>query len=138
MKALGIDFGERRIGLAISDPEGRTAVPLTTLNRRDDRHAARDIAAIAESEEVELLVLGEPRRLDGSRGEAAERAARFGRKLVEATGLPLELVEETLTSVEASRRLEAAGVPARRRAERLDQVAAQILLEEALERRRKA
>jgi putative pre-16S rRNA nuclease len=135
MRALGIDFGERRIGLAISDPEGRFALPLETLERANDRQAARRIAAIARREAVGCLVLGEPRNLDGSRGEAAARVARFGRRLSEATGLPLELVDETLTTVEATGRLRAAGADPARHPQRVDAVAAQILLQEALDRR---
>lgn len=132
MRALGIDFGERRIGLAISDPEGRLAVPLLTFERRDDRRAARKIAAIAREQGAGRLVLGEPRNLDGSRGEAAERVGRFGRRLAAVSGLPLEMVEETLTSREAAERLRRAGVDVRREPEKVDAVAAQILLEQAL------
>jgi putative Holliday junction resolvase len=134
MRALGIDFGERRIGLAISDPEGRLAVPLTTLERRTDRVAVHQIADIARREGVERLVLGEPVGVDGRRGPEADRVRRFGAKLAEVTGLPLDLVVETLTTVEATERLRAAGVDPRRSPERIDAVAAQILLEEALGR----
>jgi len=132
LRSLGIDFGEKRIGLAIS--EGALAVPLTTLLRRDDRSALREIAAIAVREGVGRLVVGEPRKLDGTAGSAAARARRFGERLAELTGLPLELVDEALTSVEAAERLRAAGVDPRRHPERLDAVAAQILLQEAIDR----
>ena len=131
---MGIDFGEKRIGLAIS--EGTLAVPLTTLARRDDRSALQEIAAIAAREGVGRLVVGEPRKLDGTAGSGAVRARRFGERLAELTGLPLELVDEALTSVEAAARLRAAGVDPRRHPERLDAVAAQILLQEALDRHR--
>lgn len=134
MRYLGIDFGTKRIGLALSDPEGRIAVPLATLERRNDRSAAREIAAIARREGVGHLVVGEPLGLDGRRGEAAGRARRFAERLAELTGLPLEMVNESLTSVEAAERLRAAGVDPRRHPERLDAVAAQILLQEALDR----
>ncbi|HYG64462.1 MAG TPA: Holliday junction resolvase RuvX [Thermoanaerobaculia bacterium] len=134
-RALGIDFGEKRIGLAISDPEGRLAVPLTTLERRKDRAAVAQIAEIARREGVGRLVLGEPVGLDGRRGEAAERVRRFGEKLAAAAGLPLEMVNEALTTVEAAERLREAGVDPRREPERLDAIAAQILLQEALDRR---
>ncbi len=135
-RLLGIDYGARRVGLAISDPEARVAVPLEVVARKDDRGAARRIAAVAAREGVTGLVLGEPRRLDGTRGEAAERAARFARRLEAATGLPVELIDESLTSVEAERRLRAAGVDPRGEPGRIDAVAAQILLQEALDRRR--
>ena len=133
MRSLGIDFGERRIGLAISDPEGRLAVPLTTLERRNDRSAVREIAEIARREGIGRLVLGEPIGLDGQRGEAAERVRRFGDRLAGITGLPVRLVNESLTTVEAQNRLRAAGVDPRREPERIDAVAAQILLQEALD-----
>lgn len=135
MRALGIDFGERRIGLAISDEAGRLATPLVTLERDNDRRAARRIVAIAREQGVARLVLGEPRNLDGTAGEAAERVRRFGRRIAEASGLELEMVDEALTSVEARRRLADAGVDVRRHPERVDQVAAQILLQDALDRR---
>jgi len=134
VRSLGIDFGSKRIGLAISDPEGRMAVPLTTLARRDTRSALREIAAIARREGVERFVVGEPVGLDGTRGEAAERARGLAGRLAELTGLPVEFVNESLTSVEAAERLRAAGVDPRRNPERLDAVAAQILLQEALDR----
>jgi putative Holliday junction resolvase len=132
MRSLGVDFGEKRIGLAIS--EGALAVPLLTLKRRDDRSALAEIAGIARREAVGRLVVGEPRNLDGTLGPAAARARRFAVKLADLTGLPLELVNESLTSVEAAERLRAAGVDPRRHPERLDAVAAQILLQEALDR----
>jgi len=132
VRSLGIDFGEKRIGLAIS--EGTLAVPLQTLRRRDDRSALAEIAEIARREGVGRLVVGEPCSLDGTRGPAAERARHFGERLAELTGLPMELVNESLTSVEAAARLRAAGIDPRRHPERLDAVAAQILLQEALDR----
>jgi putative Holliday junction resolvase len=134
MRFLGIDFGEKRIGLAISDPDGRLAVPLSTLERRNDRSALRQIAEIARQEGVERLVLGEPVDLYGRRGAIAERARSFGARLAEMTGLPVEWVDETLTSVEAAGRLRQAGIDARREPGRVDAVAAQILLQDALDR----
>jgi putative Holliday junction resolvase len=134
MRALGIDFGEKRIGLAVSDPEGRLAVPLTTLTRRNDRSALRQIAEIARQEGIGRLVLGEPLDLEGQSRPAAERVRRFGARLAEMTGLPLELVDESLTSAEAAGRLRRAGVATRRQPERIDAVAAQILLQEVLDR----
>lgn len=134
MRSLGIDFGEKRIGLAISDPGGRLAVPLTTLERRNDRSALRQIAEIARREGVGRLILGEPVDLYGNRGPVADRVRRFGERLAELTGLPVEWVDEALTSVEAARRLRQAGVDTRREPGRIDAVAAQILLQDALDR----
>src|SRR5947199_12328 len=105
MRALGIDFGERRIGLAISDPAGRLALPLATIERETDRKAIGRIAEIAGREGVARLVVGEPVGLDGERGPAARRARGFAARLAERTGLPCELVDEALTSVAARERL---------------------------------
>lgn len=134
MRALGVDFGERRVGLAISDEGGRFALPLATLARHSDRQVIAEIAALAVREGVQRLVVGEPRNLDGSRGAAAERAARFAVRLAAATGLPWEPVDETLTSATAAERLRASGGDPRRDRARLDALAAQILLQEALDR----
>ena len=134
MRTLGIDFGERRIGIAISDPGGTFALPLTTLTRRDDESAAAEIAALAREEAVVRIVVGEPLRSDGSAGSAAHRARSFARKVAAASGLPVETIDEALTSREADRRLAEAGVPAAKRAGRRDALAAQLLLQEALDR----
>jgi putative Holliday junction resolvase len=138
MRLLGVDFGLRRIGLAISDEACSWALPLTTLERRDDRRAARQIHRIAAEERVTGLVLGDPLGLDGESNEASERVRRFGRRLESVTGLPVELIPEALTSVEAQERLRAAGLDPRRHREKVDAVAAQILLQEALDRRPKS
>lgn len=142
MRALGIDFGERRIGVAISDPEGTYALPKETLARADDPSALAAIAAIAKRENISWIVVGEPLRADGSAGPPALRARRFAARLSTACGLPVEMIDEALTSREAdSRQREAGLAPARRRArrgrgEQRDALAAQILLQEALDRRR--
>ncbi len=133
MRALGIDFGEQRIGLAVSDAEGRWALPLATIERQTDRRAAYRIAELARQENVELLVLGEPVGLDGTVGEAVHRVRRFGKRLGKASGLPIRWVGEALTTVEAAERLAATGADQRGHETRRDAVAAQILLQEALD-----
>lgn len=134
MRTLGIDFGERRIGLAISDPLGRIAVPLDTIERQTDRRAAYRIADLVVREDVEALVLGEPKDLEGQSGQAVERVHRFGQRLARITGLPLHWVDEALTTVEATERLRQAGLDRRSEPGRRDSVAAQIILQEALDR----
>jgi putative Holliday junction resolvase len=141
MRALGIDFGERRIGVAISDPEGTYALPKETLERSDDQTALAAIAAIARQEEISWIVVGEPLRADGSAGPPALRARRFAARLRTACGLPVELIDETLTSHEADSRQRDAGLGARQSPRRggaagRDALAAQLLLQEALDRRR--
>lgn len=131
-RLLAIDFGERRIGIATGETAPAIASPLCTLRRRSDRQAISEILRLAEAEEVEALVLGEPRLEDGTVGEAAERVRRFQHKLRAETELPIHLVPELLTSVEAAERLEARASPRGRNG--LDAVAAQVILEEYLER----
>lgn len=135
MRALGIDFGEKRIGIAISDSEGRWALPLTHLERRTDRSAAHAIAEIARREGVAVMVMGEP---GDAAGAAALRIRRFGERLARVARLPVVRLDESLTTVEAARRLAAAGLDEPRftsdRDARRDAVAAQIILQEALDR----
>ncbi|MDX1996791.1 MAG: Holliday junction resolvase RuvX [Thermoanaerobaculia bacterium] len=135
-RLLAIDYGSRRLGLAVS--EGTTAIPLGALERKDDRAAVRALIRLAEREAITGFILGEPRRLDGTRGEAAQKVSRFAERLRQESGLTVELVDETLTSVEAARRLRAGGYDPARHPERIDAVSAQILLEEALARRARA
>jgi putative Holliday junction resolvase len=132
-RLLAVDFGEVRIGLAVS--QGTLALPLVTVRRSSDEQAIDAIAALAREEGVAALVVGEPRRLDGTSGDAAARVRRFAEKLALATGLPCTFVDEALTSRDAEARLREAGIDPRRHPERVDQVAAQLLLEEALRRR---
>ena len=134
MRAMGLDFGERRIGVALSDDGGRLAVPWGVVERDTDRRAVYRLADLAREEGVGVLVLGEPRHPEtGEPQPAAERIRRFGHKLEKAAGLPVRFVEETLTTVEAAARLDEAGVDHRARPERLDAVAAQIVLQQALD-----
>ena len=134
MKVLAVDFGEKNVGLAVSDPDGRIALPLDTLIRRDDRSLIRRIQEIATAQGVEKLVVGEPIGLDGRRGDAAHSIRVFAKKLADATGLPLVLINESLTSHEAEDRLRKAGIDPRKHPLKVDAIAAQIVLQEALDR----
>ena len=136
MRYLGVDFGERRIGLAISDDDGRLAVPVDVVTRSSDAQAIDAVLAVAGRERAETIVVGEPLRLDGSEGDAARRARGFAAKLGAATRLPIVLHDEALTSHEAASRLREAGASRRRRRDAIHSVAAQILLQDWLDRRR--
>jgi putative Holliday junction resolvase len=136
LRTLGIDFGERRIGLALSDPAGRMALPLCTIDRQTDRRAAYRIADLMRREDVRLLVIGEPLDLDGHATAASERARGFGRRLTRITGIPVRWVDESLTTVEATAKLREAGADRPTHRGRRDAIAAQILLQEALDHRR--
>jgi len=134
VRFLGIDIGEKRVGVAEGDSRVGIALPHSTLRRTSDRQLIAEIKALAIESGTDVLVVGEPRRLDGSVGPAAERARAFARKLGKACALPVRTVNEALTSVEAKRRLRAAGVDPRKHPERIDATAAQILLQEEMDR----
>ena len=134
VRFLGIDIGEKRVGVAEGDSRVGIALPHSTLRRTSDRQLIAEIKALAIESDTDVLVVGEPRRLDGSVGPAAERARAFARKLGKACALPVRTVNEALTSVEAKRRLRAAGVDPRKHPERIDATAAQILLQEEMDR----
>lgn len=137
MRVLAVDFGEKRVGLAVSDPSGAVVVPVGAVARRSDAQAASEIAAAAREREVERIVVGLPVRADGA-GESAfaARARGFARKLAEAAGLPVELHGEALTSVSAEGALREAGLGGRRRTGALDAEAAAELLRDWLSSRR--
>lgn len=137
MRALGIDLGSKRIGVALSDSAGSLATPYDVVPRSGDR--ARDhrrIAALAEEAGAECLVVGLPLSLDGSVGPAAAAALAEADELGAATGLPVETWDERLTTVTADRDLLALDMkaPARRRV--IDKVAAAVMLQAWLDHRR--
>ena len=134
MRHLGIDFGEKRVGLSISDEEARFSLPLQTLQRASDSQVIAEIATLVAEQEVRVLVLGEPRGLDGRAGDAARRVRSFATKLQAAIGLPVHLVDEALTTAEAESRLREAGLSPRKMWKRKDALAAQILLQDWLDR----
>jgi putative Holliday junction resolvase len=134
-RTLGVDFGDRRIGLALSDPLGLAARPLMTLERTT---WSRDLGAIREilaRHEVRRIVVGLPLELDGTRGRRARLTETFMNRLRGATGLPVIPWDERLTTVQAERVLVAGDVGRARRREVIDQVAAVILLQSWLDTR---
>lgn len=130
--ALAIDFGEARIGLAVTDDAGRVALPLDTFVRETDRRAAYTIAGIANERGVKSLVVGAPRHIDGTPSPNLPRIRRFAERLARAAKRPLYFVEETLSTVEADARLAGPGQKLRRGDPRRDMIAAQVILEDAL------
>lgn len=137
MRALGIDLGAKRIGVALSDSAGTMATPYEVVQRSGDRpRDHRRIAALAEEAGAEVLVVGLPRSLDGSDGPAAVAARAEAAELAEATGLPVELWDERLTTVTAERDLMALDLRAPARRKVIDKVAASVLLQAWLDHRR--
>ena len=131
-RVLGLDLGQSRIGVAISDPARRMAVPMGTVRTGapDDMKA---IAAIVKEHAVTAIVVGEPLSLSGRKGEAADHADKFAQALRGFLGLPVFLQDERLTSVQAERRLSEAGVKGRDRRRVVDQTAAALILQAYLD-----
>lgn len=137
MRALGLDLGAKRIGVALSDSDGTLATPYEVLERSGDR--ARDhrrIAALAEETGVRCLVIGLPLSLDGSHGPAATAALAEADELASASGLPVEMWDERLTTVTADRSLIAQNLKAPARRKLVDKLAAAIMLQAWLDHRR--
>lgn len=137
MRALGIDLGTKRIGVALANSEGTLATPYEVVARSGDR--ARDhraIAALAEETGAEALVVGLPLSLDGRLGAAASSALAEADELADATGLPVEMWDERLTTVSADRDLMALDLGAAARRRVVDKVAASVMLQAWLDHRR--
>jgi putative Holliday junction resolvase len=103
MRSLGLDIGDKRIGVALSDPKGILASPLTVINRRDDRLDIKAITEIVSQKQVEQIVVGLPLSMDGSLGRQAEKVQDFVQKLGEQVEIPVEYRDERLTTVLAER-----------------------------------
>jgi putative Holliday junction resolvase len=136
VRVLAVDWGERRIGLAVSDPQEVIASGLKTLLVRNSDQGVEGVVRIAREIEAECLVVGLPLLMDGGRGSAAETAQRFADLVRERSGLPVETYDERLTSALSERRLRETGVRTGHAKERVDQGAAVVLLESYLARRR--
>jgi putative Holliday junction resolvase len=141
-RVLAIDYGRRQIGLAISDAQGVISKPLTTLTRTNRRKLLRQLREIVHQHEVWRILVGHPVNLDGTIGEMAKEAARFAARLKKELGLPIELVDERLTSWAAERMLAKAKRSARqrfgtahhKRRGAVHRIAAAVILRDYLER----
>lgn len=133
-RVLAVDYGRRCIGLALSDELRLTAQPLATLERTNRRNDLRRLREIVRKHDVRAIVVGHPVHLNGSAGEMAEEAARFAARLRKELGLPVELIDERLSSWEA----EQLSAPAARGKKKssLDHLAAAVILRDYLQRLR--
>lgn len=132
VRLLSIDYGRRRIGLAISDALGWTVRPLATIERKGRAADMARLQEVVRQYGVERIIVGHPLRMDGTTGEMAEEAARFARRVGQALHLPVELVDERLTSWAARQWQSGRGETGVGKPK--DEIAAAILLEEYLGR----
>ena len=136
MRILAVDFGEKRIGLAVSDETGAIVVPVGVVSRRSDAQAASEVTSAAREREAGLLIVGLPvSPEDGTDSPFAVRVRNFARRLAEASGLPVELHGEALTSHSAEGALREAGTSRDRRRSALDAEAAAEILRDWLSSR---
>jgi putative Holliday junction resolvase len=138
VRVLGIDYGLRRIGLALSDPTGTIASPLETVMRRaGKRPPITKLETIARERDADHLVVGLPLSLDGSESEWCAEVRSVGERLAERLSLEVSFVDERMTSVRAERAVRASGLPKRKREDkrRIDAAAAQLILQAWLDQR---
>ncbi len=137
-RILGVDFGERRVGLALSDPAGLIAQGLETRETKNAAETLESIAAIAEADEVLEIVLGLPVNMDGSSGEMAGKVEAFAGQLRERVSCEVRTWDERLTSISARRAMNEMGMETRGNKGSLDRIAATLLLQNYLDFRRRA
>jgi putative Holliday junction resolvase len=138
VRILGLDIGEKRIGVAVSDPSGTVATPLAVIDARKATGDGRELSRLVEDYEAELLVAGLPLSLDGSEGPQAARVRATATRLSALVSLPVEFSDERLSSAAARRAMTEAGVSDRNKRGSIDMVAAAIFLQTYLDTRRDA
>ena len=132
MRILGLDYGSKTVGVAVSDPLGLTAQRVETIWRKQENKLRRTLARIDElvkEYQAERIVIGLPRNMNYTMGERAEKSLEFGEMVEKRTGLPVIMWDERLTTREAERALMEAGVRRENRKEYLDSVAAVLILQ---------
>lgn len=127
-RVLGLDLGDARIGVAISDPERRVAVPHGTIRVGQPPGELKAVAALVHDLGIGMVVVGHPRSMSGASGPRAQQAEAFAEALGSAVGVPVELQDERLSTVEAERVLREAGVTGSRRRRVVDESAATVIL----------
>ncbi len=134
-RILAIDLGKKRVGLAVSDPLGHFAVGLETLTCSKNTDLLTQLQPIFETYNVHTVVLGLPMNMNGSEGFKAQESREFGEVLTQETGLPVEFIDERLTSVIAHQTLQAQGISSRQSRKKglVDETAAKLILQSYLD-----
>ena len=132
MRIMGLDYGTKTVGVAVSDPLGITAQAVETVTRKDENKLRKTLARIeslAAEYGVEKFVIGFPKHMTNDIGERAEKALEFGEMLKRRTGIEIVMWDERLTTVEAERTLMESGVRRENRKQYVDQIAAVFILQ---------
>ena len=132
MRILGLDYGSKTVGVAVSDPLGLTAQGVETIWRKDENKLRQTLARIEQlivEYQVERIVLGYPKNMNNTIGERALKSLEFKEKLERRTGLPVVMWDERLTTMEAERALIETGVRREKRKKHLDEMAAVLILQ---------
>jgi putative holliday junction resolvase len=135
MRVMGLDVGDKTIGVAISDALLLTAQSRPTLRRRNAVSDIETLRRLAEENEVHEIVVGQPLHMDGSESPQSRKVAQFAELLREKLGVPIVFWDERLTSFEAEQHLEQMGLDWRKRREHVDKIAAMIILQNYLDNR---
>lgn len=133
MRVMSLDVGERRIGVALSDPLGIIATPLTTITVEDFDSSVVEIESLVSDNDVAQIIVGLPLSMSGARGPQARSVARFVKLLEAKTVVPVSMVDERLSSVQAERMLQDAGKSPSRNKGLIDSTAAAIILQSYLD-----
>ena len=128
-RSLGLDIGDKRIGVALSDPQGILASPLTIIDRRDERLDLEAITNIVNQHQVQQIIVGLPRSMNGSIGKQAEKVQAFTQRLCQHTEVPVEFRDERLSTVSAKRLMQSVSKKKIRNKVRDDAIAAALILQ---------
>ncbi|MBC8265329.1 MAG: Holliday junction resolvase RuvX [Anaerolineales bacterium] len=135
MRVLALDVGDKRVGVAISDPTQFLARSLKVIQRGPPQEDFAAVSRLVEEHEVERVVVGYPRSLDGTVGEQADKVERYAEGLAEALDVPVVLWDERFSTVSAERLMREAGLRGKKKRERIDAVAAAVILQDYLDSR---
>ena len=133
-RSLGIDFGTRRIGLALSDPTGTLASPLPFLENTGPQKVTAALRKLIQSHEIQTLVIGLPRNMDGTHGPAAQKVRDFIAQIQPHLPVPIIALDERLTTAQASRDLSRMGLSQKELRKKVDSSSAALILQQFLDR----
>lgn len=133
MIALSVDLGHARTGLAVSDKNGFLASSLCVITEYNDEKLIQKIAEKVKETKAEIIVVGLPRNMDGTEGESAQRAREIAEKLTQVSGVPCHMQDERGTTITAHNYLSAGNVYGKKRKQKVDAVAASIILQNYLD-----